>query len=207
VSSTPGWLGGMDRCSSDVEPGVTVQAGGESDGELLDRAMAGDREAFMAILHRHDARLRCLAAKLLHGDRHRLDDALQEAYARAYRALPGFRRDADVGTWLYRITYNACIDELRRAGRRPEPVDPSDMAWDRPAPGAEPDAVVSTADTIHRALANLPPEQRGALVLVLGEGFDQPTAAQILGVPVGTIASRVSRARATIRRVLEEEHA
>lgn len=176
-----------------------------SDGELLDQAMAGDQEAFVAILRRHDERLRHLAARLLNGDRHRLDDALQEAYARAYRALPGFRRDADIGTWLYRITYNACIDELRRGGRRPEPVDTGNDAWDRPATASEPDAVVSAADTVDRALASLPPEQRGALVLVLGEGFDQITAARILGVPVGTVASRVSRARAAIRRAIEEE--
>jgi len=182
------------------------RAARRSDDDLLDRAIAGDRDAFVAILRRHDDRLRVLAARLLHGDRHRLDDALQEAYSRAFGALRGFRREADVGTWLYRITYNACIDELRRAGRRPEPVDTSDRAWDRPTAASGPDAVVSAADAVDRALAALPPEQRGALVLVMGEGFDQPTAAQILGVPVGTVASRLARAKLELRAVLEERH-
>lgn len=175
------------------------------DDQVLDRAVAGDPEAFVAVLRQHDDRLRALAAKLLGRDQHRLDDALQEAYIGAYRALARFRGEADVATWLYRITYNACMDELRRAGRRPEPVDTGDAAWDRPATGSTPDVVVSAADAVDRALDALPLEQRGALVLVVGEGFDHGTAARILDVPVGTVASRVSRARAAVRRFLGEE--
>lgn len=184
---------------------VQARTADRPDGELLDQAVAGDPEAFTVVLRRHDDRLRGLVAKLLPGDRHRFDDVLQEAYVRAYRGLPRFRREADVGTWLYRIVYNACIDELRRAGRRPQPVDTGDEAWDQPAAASGPDTVVTAADSVDRALASLPPEQRGALVLVVGEGFDHGTAAEILGVPLGTVASRVSRARATVRRVLEED--
>lgn len=183
-----------------------IRARRRSDGDLLDRAAGGDRDAFVALLRRHDDRLRGLAAKLLGSDRHRVDDALQEAYVRAYRALPGFRHDADVGTWLYRITYNACMDELRRAGRRPEPVDTAAAVWDRPSTASEPDSVVGAADIVDRALASLPPEQRGAVILVLGEGFDLATAAEILEVPLGTVASRLARGRAAIRLLVEEGH-
>ena len=109
-----------------------------SDGELVARILAGDRHAFTEVLRRHDDRLRGLAWKLLGGDPHRMDDALQDAYVRAYRALPRFRQDADLGSWLYRITYNACIDELRRAKRRPEPVDTAAPTHDTAGTPARP---------------------------------------------------------------------
>jgi RNA polymerase sigma-70 factor, ECF subfamily len=164
-----------------------------------------DRDDFAAIVHRHDHRLRGLAYQLLAGDRHRMDDALQEAYLRAYRALPGFRVEADLGTWLYRIVYNACIDELRRDRRRPRPVDLQEADWDPPSAASSPEEVVYAADATIRALRALPDEQRVALVLVDGEGFDNVAAARILGVPPGTVGSRLSRARATVRRLLEED--
>jgi len=82
--------------------------------ETLEKARGGDQHAFSLLLRQHDERMRALAWKLL-GDRDRMDDALQEAYVKAWRSLGGFREDADFGTWLYRITYNACMDELRRS--------------------------------------------------------------------------------------------
>ena len=176
-----------------------------TDGALVDRILEGDRDAFGEVLRRHDDRLRALAYKLLGGDRHRMDDALQDAYVRAYRALPRFRQDADLGSWLYRITYNACIDELRRTKRRPAPVDVAEPAWDRPSTAPGPDRSVTAADAAARALAALPDDQRITVVLVDGEGFDNVTAARILGVATGTVASRLSRARAAMRRALGEE--
>lgn len=132
-----------------------------------------------------------------------MDDALQEAYVRAFRGLGGFRSDADVGTWLYRIVYNSCIDELRRGRRRPEPVDVT--TWDTPSAGPGPERAVAAADSVLRALAALPDDQRLTVVLVDAEGFDNIAAAELLGVAVGTVASRLSRARATMRRVLEAD--
>jgi RNA polymerase sigma-70 factor (ECF subfamily) len=146
-----------------------------------------------------------VAYKLLGGDRHRMDDVMQEAYVRAFRSLHGFRRDAEVGTWLYRIVTNACIDELRRGGRRPQPVDVTEHAWARADTGPGPDRVVGAADAVLRALRTLPDDQRATVVLVDGEGVDNVTAARILGVAPGTVASRLSRARAALRRELGEE--
>jgi RNA polymerase sigma-70 factor (ECF subfamily) len=177
---------------------------GPSSPDLVARAAAGDRDAFTALVRRHDARLRALAYQLLGGDRHAMDDVLQDAYLRAYRALPAFRHDADPGSWLYRIVYNACIDELRRARVRPAPVDPEHGPAGPAAPTPDPGAVVADRDLTRRALRALPDDQRITLVLVDGEGFDNLTAARILDVAPGTIGSRLSRARATVRRILEE---
>ena len=90
------------------------------DVELVELARSGDRTAFDELLRRHDVRMRGLAYRLM-ADRHRMDDALQEAYLKAFKALPRFRAGSDFGTWLYRITYNACIDELRKRKRSPSP--------------------------------------------------------------------------------------
>ena len=171
------------------------------DVELVELARAGDRSAFETLLRRHDDRMRGLAYRLL-ADRHAMDDALQEAYVKAFRALHRFKAGSNFGTWLYRITYNACIDELRRRKRAPvSSEDPVDPTSGRPGP----ERVVSAAETVRSALADLPVDQRVTVVLVDGEGFDHREAAEILGVAPGTVASRLHRARATLRRILGEE--
>ena len=162
-----------------------------------------DQRSFTALVRRHDDRLRGVAYKLLAGDRHRMDDVLQDAYLRAFVARDGFRNDADAATWLYRIVTNACLDELRRTARRPTPVDP--VGWDGPRVVPGPDEAVGAADVTLRALAALPPDQRAVVVLVDGEGFDYEAAAELLGVAPGTVASRLSRARTAFRRLIGED--
>jgi RNA polymerase sigma-70 factor (ECF subfamily) len=166
---------------------------------IVDRARRGDQEAFAAVIRHYDRGLRSLAYRLL-GDRDRMDDALQEAYLKAFRALPRFRGDSKLGTWLYRITYNVCLDELERSKRTahvpltevPEPVET--------APAA--DETISNRDALAAALDALSPEDRAAVLLVDAEGFDYRAAGEVLGIPAGTIASRLNRARAALRQTL-----
>jgi RNA polymerase sigma-70 factor, ECF subfamily len=177
-------------------PATTV-----SDAELVEAARSGDHRAFAELLRRHDPRMRALAYKLL-ADRGRMDDALQEAYLKAFRALHRFKPGKDFGIWLYRITYNSCIDEIRRSRRAPvsteDPVDPD-------ATGPGPERIVTTSESVRAALADLPDDQRVTVVLVDGEGYDHREVATILGVAPGTVASRLHRARAALRRVLGED--
>ena len=168
---------------------------------ILDRARQGDQEAFAAVIRHYDRGLRSLAYRLL-GDRDRMDDALQEAYLKAFRALPRFRGDSKLGTWLYRITYNVCLDELERSSRAthlpltaaPEPVQAGPAA----------DETISSRDELAAALRSLTPDDRAAVLLVDAEGFDYRAAGEVLGVPAGTIASRLNRARGVLRRALTE---
>jgi RNA polymerase sigma-70 factor (ECF subfamily) len=169
------------------------------------RAIADDRTQFTDLVRRHDDRMRALSYLLLAGDRDRMDDALQDAYLRAYVARDRFRGDADPGTWLYRIVYNACIDELRRQRRRATPVDAAEAVWEAPSTAPGPEVQASDKDATLRALALLPHDQRVAVVLVDGQGFDHRAAAQALGIAPGTVASRLSRARAHLRRAIGEE--
>jgi RNA polymerase sigma-70 factor (ECF subfamily) len=169
---------------------------------LLERARKGDRDAFVALIRRHDQGLRALAYRLL-GDRDRMDDALQEAYFRAFRALPRFRGAADVGTWLYRITYNACLDERGRARRAPELS--LDDAAERDDGRPELSVSLSGRNDLAEALDALAPADRAAVLLVDAQGFDYASAGRVLGVPAGTIASRLNRARRALRRALAEQ--
>jgi RNA polymerase sigma-70 factor, ECF subfamily len=166
---------------------------------IVERAQRGDQEAFAAVIRHYDRGLRALAFRLL-GGRDRMDDALQEAYLKAYRALPRFRGESKLGTWLYRITYNVCLDELERSKRSahvpladiPEPVETAPAAYE----------TLSNRDALVSALDALPADDRAAVLLVDAEGFDYRAAGEILGVPAGTVASRLNRARAALRHSL-----
>jgi RNA polymerase sigma-70 factor, ECF subfamily len=185
---------------------------GEVAPGVLARARAGDQRAFTELVRHYDHRLRALAYRLL-GDRAAMDDALQEAYVKAFRALPGFREDAALGTWLYQITYRACVDLQRREGRHEAaPLEEAGRGGLAGRGGvarhggvaADPASTAASRTDLQRALAGLPVDQRAAVLLVDAEGLDYDAAASVLGVAPGTIASRLSRARAALRAALAE---
>lgn len=171
----------------------------EIDPRVLAAATAGDDEAFVALMRHYDRRLRIVAYHTL-GDRQLMDDVLQEVSLRVFRSLSRFRGEASLGTWLCRITYRACCDAATRSGRL-VPVSPEEL----PEPDdsqADPADALAVHEALAEALAALPPEQRLAVLLVDREGFDYSTTADILGIPMGTLASRLSSARARLRRSL-----
>lgn len=161
------------------------------DAELLRAHAAGDRGAFGEIVHRHRDRLWAVALRTT-GDREEAADALQDALLSAYRAAARFRGDSAVTTWLHRIVVNACLDRIRRRQSRPTvPLPEIDVT---PAPAQDRDTVL----VVRAALADLPVEQRAALILVDVEGYPVAEAAVILGVAEGTIKSRCARGRARL---------
>jgi RNA polymerase sigma-70 factor (ECF subfamily) len=178
---------------------VSTLANTELGPAILERARSGDHEAFAALVRLYDAKLRGLAFRVL-GDRDRMDDALQEAYVRAFRALPRFRGDARMGTWLFRITYNACLDELAR-GRKVTHV-PLDELVEQASGEPQPGEALSYRSQVVTALRALPADERAVVFLVDVHGFDYAAAAELVGVPVGTVASRLNRARRSLRRAL-----
>jgi RNA polymerase sigma-70 factor, ECF subfamily len=168
--------------------------------DVVDRARRGDQEAFAAVIRHYDPGLRALAYRLLE-DRDLMDDALQEAYVKAFRGLPRFRGHAKLGTWLYRIVYNACLDELRRA--RAAPVSAFEDLDGRPERRPAVPETVEARSVLAAALGELDPRDRATVLLVDAFGFDYGDAAQVLDVPVGTVASRLNRARGVLRRALQ----
>ncbi|MFB7946767.1 RNA polymerase sigma factor SigM [Kitasatospora phosalacinea] len=178
-----------------------------TDAELLARHTAGDPDAFGLLVHRHRDRLWAVAVRTL-GDREEAADALQDALVSAFRAAAGFQGRSAVTTWLHRIVVNACLDRARRgAVRRAESLDqrPEGTAERAlgSAEGAEQHAErAETRREVAEALAELPAEQRAALVLVDMQGYPVAEAAEVLGVPVGTVKSRCARGRARLLPLL-----
>lgn len=150
-----------------------------------------DRGRFERILDRHHRRLRRVVVGMVGGDR--VDDVLQEAYLKAYRRLPKrFANDAHEATWLYRVVYRCCLDELRRSRRSRESPQPEIHAVGR--------ARLDVAD----ALAELGPRDRAVLLLVDLFGLGYEEAAAVLKIPRGTVASRLNAARTRFARSLNE---
>jgi RNA polymerase sigma-70 factor (ECF subfamily) len=182
-----------------------VTASGHDDRQtvppsVVEAARAGDADAFMAIYDAYATRLRGLAFRTL-GDPDLLDDAMQDVAVKAFVGLPEFRGDCAVGTWLFQITYRTCLN-LRRGRGRVVPLPDGDVP---PAlAGADPAECVLLHIELANALASLTAAQRAVVFLVLEEGLDHQTAARVLGVPPGTIASRLSAARAVLVKCLEE---
>ena len=177
----------------------------ESDDELVRRALAGDRGAFGALVERHQRRTYNLALRML-GREDDARDATQEAFLTAFRKLASFRGDAAFSTWLHRVTVNACYDLLRRSARAPLTARAEDEP--RPEPGPPvPDHAEAAAGSVdvRRALLRLPPEHRAVLVLHDVQDLPYEEVAQALGIPVGTVKSRLHRARVALGRELRGE--
>lgn len=173
-----------------------------TDEELLAAHVDGDALAFATIVERHRDRLWAVAIRTT-GDPDDAADALQDALISAFRRADSFRGDAQVTTWLHRIVVNACLDRLRRRNVRlasplPEDDTPSALADIRDDIGRSEDQL-----EIAKALAELPDQQREAILLVDVEGFSVEEASAQLGVPTGTVKSRCSRGRAKLAKRLE----
>jgi len=165
---------------------------------LLRAACKGDPDAFMKLLAPERSRLESLAHRLL-DDGSDVADVLQDAYLSAYRALPTYRGDARLGTWLYRITYNAC---LRHQARRP---DTAEAESDQGPLSPDHAGSVAARLDLAAALAELPIEQRALVLMVDRDGFDYRAAAEALSIPLGTVSSRLAAARAKLRGTLSPD--
>ena len=166
-----------------------------SDADLVAAAQTGDRAALEQLLRRHHDRLRALARRLCGNDADAAD-ATQEALISIVRGLDRFDGRAAFGTWAYRIATNACLDELRRRARRPQPQDDAVLAT--VAAGSDPGDIVSARIDVDTALAALPVEFRTAVVLRDLCALDYAEIAEVLDVPPGTVRSRIARGRAAI---------
>ncbi|SDD57418.1 RNA polymerase sigma factor SigM [Glycomyces harbinensis] len=178
---------------------------GPSDTALLRRHVEGDREAFGELFRRHRGRLWAVAVRTL-ADPEDASEALQDAMIKAYQGAGSFRGTAAVTTWLHRIVVNACLDRLRAAGRRPTvPLPEDDLAgMPRAADPAGDPQHSALRLSVHRALAELPFDQRAVLVYIDMLGYPVEEVAAILDVRPGTVKSRASRARKRLAARLPE---
>lgn len=170
------------------------------DHELVRRFQEGDEAAFVELMRRHERRIYNLAHRMLG----RSDDALdatQDAFLHCFRHLPSFRGEAAFSTWLYRIAVNACYDLLRRRG----PARSLDAQPAEPAPAPDHAEQVSLAADLERALAALPADFRAVIVLHELQDLPVEQVAEVLGLPLGTVKSRLHRGRVALARALAGE--
>ena len=186
----------MPAAIHDLEP---VSVGQRSDHVLARRAALGDRMAFAEIFTRHGAALYRYAVRMLDGDHQAAEDAVQEALTKAWLRLEGFRGDASLRTWLFRLTVNECHNSRRR--RRPVPVDDDLLSTLDPSAAASAEDVAgsrSMLQALDRALLELPWRQRAAWLLREVEGLSYQEIAIALATTPTVIRGQLHRARATL---------
>jgi len=182
--------------------------GPDAERELIRRARQGDVTAFEQLIAPCVQPAFALAVRLL-GDRHLAEDVTQDAMIKAFTGIRQFRGDARFGTWVFRIVHNACTDALRHRARRPQlpqfqgAGEPTDGTPADPGPGPEEQAIErQSRAALLRAVAALPPEQRMVVLLRDVQGLSYEEVAAITGQNLGTIKSRLHRARAALREAL-----
>jgi RNA polymerase sigma-70 factor (ECF subfamily) len=189
------------------EPVATVQpVDTGSDRTLVERVQRGDKAAFDVLVRKYQHKIIKLVTRYVHDSTEALDVA-QEAFIKAYRALPGFRGDSAFYTWLYRIAINTAKNHLVAESRRPldHGVDLQDPEqYDMQARLRDvdtPERLLLTEEiqrTVEDAIAQLPEDLRTAIVLREIEGLSYEEIAEAMSCPVGTVRSRIFRAREAI---------
>lgn len=180
----------------------------DQDSALIQRVQAGDKQAFNLLVLKYQYRIRGLVSRLIK-DSAEQEDVVQEAFIKAYRALARFRGDSAFYTWLYRIAVNTAKNHLLAAARRPPAQDID--AEDAPHVHARltetntPEVILQNdrlVEAIRRAMMELPEELHQAITLRELEGMSYEDIAEMMDCPIGTVRSRIFRAREAIQRAM-----
>ena len=173
------------------------------ESKLIRRAPDGDAASFTTLMGMHERRMYAVALRMC-GNSEDAQDCLQEAMLRIYRSISGFKAQSSFSTWVYRITMNTCLDELRKRKNRPNTSLDGllDAGW-APVDGGESPEGHALRGEVRRSLSQfiqeLPEDMRAAVLLRDVQGYAYEEIAQILDTNVGTIKSRISRGREKLR--------
>ena len=179
---------------------------------LISSAQQGDLDSFNRLVLAYQDMVYGQAYRMM-GEAEAAEDAAQEAFISAYRSLNSYR-GGSFKAWLMRIVTNACYDELRRRKRRPttplEPVDADDEEVESPRwmedPGESPEEAAERSElnsALQNCLSGLPDEFRAVVVMIDVQGLDYSEASEAIGAPLGTVKSRLARARLKLRDCLQ----
>ena len=196
------------RLQTPYQGGVRRLTAAVTDKQLVERVQAGDKSAFDLLVIKYQQKIMSLISRYVH-DADEVQDVAQESFIKAYRALPGFRGDSAFYTWLYRIAINTAKNHLVSRSRRPpgSDVDYEDAQYldavealrDRESP----ESTLSGEElrkTVNEALTALPDDLRAAVTLREFDGLSYEEIAEVMECPVGTVRSRIFRAREAIDR-------
>jgi RNA polymerase sigma-70 factor (ECF subfamily) len=188
-------------------------AAAETDQQLVERVQAGDRRAFDLLVLKYQPKILGLVSRYVN-DSHEVQDVTQEAFIKAYRALPRFRGDSAFYTWLYRIAINTAKNHLVARGRRPPgtDVDIEDAEYYEAGSalrdGENPENQLFSQElgaVVNRAITELPDDLRTAVTLREFDGLSYEDIAEIMDCPVGTVRSRIFRAREAIDKRVQAQ--
>lgn len=172
------------------------------DFSLIKRFIDGDESVFKTLVNRHKEKVRNLIFVTLNGS-DMIDDISQEVFISVFKKLDRFRFESQFTTWLYRITINKCRDHLRRVKIRSilSPFSASEKELSYPSVSMHDD--IEIQEIVRKGVAQLPEKLRTPLVLKDFEGLSYQEIAETIGVEVGTIKSRIFRARESLKKILE----
>lgn len=181
--------------------------------ELVARAKAGDQSAFEQLVLDNQNKIYSLAFRMVN-DREEAADLAQEAFLKTWQGLPAFQGDSSFSTWVYRLASNVCIDFLRKQKRRREvepalSLDDEESGWTEPADwDQDPQRHLERTErsrAVDRGLKALPDHHRQVLVLRELSGLSYQEIGQALDLDMGTVKSRIARARLALRKILLED--
>jgi RNA polymerase sigma-70 factor (ECF subfamily) len=203
-----------DLTLEEAPPGsIAEPAGGPADVMLVNQARTGDEAAFEELFNRHRRRVSLIASRFFR-QREQIEEIVQDSFTKAYFALSDFSntQENSFASWLARITFNVCYDELRRMKRRPESalsdVSEEESVWLKqhlPAEaGRDVESATVSRDLAAKLLARLSPEDRLVLVMLDAEGMSVSEIAKLMNWSSPKVKVRAHRARASLRRVLKK---
>lgn len=186
--------------------GISIEPSQEE--RLISRAASGDSAAFSELMSIHERRMYAVALRMC-TNREDAQDCLQDAMLRIYRSIASFKGQSSFSTWVYRITMNTCLDELRRRKSRGSTSLDSllENGWSPSDDGGMPEKHALASEQrrmLNRAIAELPEDMRSAIVLRDVQGFAYDEIAEMLETNIGTVKSRISRGREKLRQILKE---
>lgn len=198
---------GRHGMTSPTQKSPNPPSQGETDRQLVQRVQQGDKGAFDLLVRSYQARVAAIISRYV-SDYHEVLDLVQETFVKAYRALDGFRGESAFYTWLYRIAVNTAKNFLESRGRRPQgTVDADEAERLEGAPQlreiGSPERQLQREElyqVLQQAIASLPEELRAALLLREFDGLSYEDIAKILDCPIGTVRSRIFRAREAVDR-------
>ncbi len=173
------------------------------DPDLARRCIAGDLSAFGELVRKYQDKIYNLCCYMLQ-DSDSARDAAQETFLKAYSKVKEFRAESALYSWLYRIAVNTCLDHKKKA--RPDQLEDESLLTDLASSEPTPERLYQAKElgrTLQAALQKLPDEMRASIILKEMEGLSYEEIAEVLHVSLGTVKSRISRAREELRRLLQ----
>jgi RNA polymerase sigma-70 factor (ECF subfamily) len=194
----------LNAAVTNLMPADAAATAADTDHSLVRLAIGGDMQAFEAIYRRHAGRIHGVILRLVGGHGVRAEDLTQEAFVRAWQALPKFRFESAFATWLHKLAVNTALMELR--SRRAQPLfDDDDERLDDLGLADSAGQGTALSMDLERAVATLPPRARAVLVLYDVEGWKHEEIAAELGMAVGSSKAQLHRARQLLRERLGEQ--